>query len=92
MEMFMLWEDETRKAPPEGKQWFSVPVEFVRDCIFEVAAETAEEARKLVEEKCCIAGSKVFTKLPKGHVVWTISLTPETRIGEIMLADEYDPM
>ena len=87
----MIWE-EPRSKPPEGKQWFSVPVEFVREAIFEVAAESAEEARKMVEEKVIIGCADIHVDIPKGFVAWCSSLLSEIKIGEIMLAEERDPM
>ena len=87
----MLWE-EPRSAPPEGKQWYSVPVEFVREAIYEVAANSEEEAKQLVLEQCHISSSETWSDLPKGHVVWTVDVLSEKRFGEIMLAEERDPM
>ena len=79
-----------RNPAPEGKQWFNVETTFIRKGYFDVVAENAEEAKKLVEEECFIEPSKISTRIPLDQIEWDFPLIFDMELGDVKEVPEGD--
>ena len=66
------------------KQRFLVYTEYVFDGIFDVVAESKEEARQKVLQNCgLVIGGKIHSTLPDDEINWAFDKHPHTRIDRI---------
>lgn len=71
------------------KQRFLVYTEYVFDGIFDVVAESKEEARQKVLQNCgLIMGGSIHSTLPDEEINWFFSTHPEVRMGRITVQEE----
>ena len=71
------------------KQRFLVYTEYVFDGIFDVVAESKEEARQKVLQNCgLVMGDSVHSILPDEEINWAFSTHPEVRTGQITVQEE----
>ena len=66
------------------KQRFLVYTEYVFDGVFDVVAESKEEARQKVLQNCGLAmGGSIHSTLPDNGISWAFNKHPNTRIDRI---------
>lgn len=71
------------------KQRFLVYTEYVFDGVFDVVAESKEEARQKVLQNCgLVMGGTIHSTLPDDEVNWAFSTSPEVRTGRITIQKE----
>ena len=71
------------------KQRFLVYTEYVFDGVFDVVAESKEEARQKVLQNCgLVMGGSIHSTLPDDEVNWAFSTSPEVRTGRITIQKE----
>ena len=71
------------------KQRFLVYTEYVFDGVFDVAAESKEEARQKVLQNCgLVMGGSIHSILPDDEVNWVFSAHPDVRTGRITVQEE----
>ena len=62
------------------KQRFLVYTQYVFDGVFDVAAESKEEARQKVLQNCgLVMGGSIHSILPDDEVNWVFSAHPDVR-------------
>ena len=67
------------------KQRFLVYTEYVFDGVFDVVAESIEEARQKVLQHCeLVMGGSIHSTLPDEEVNWAFNRHPNKRISRIM--------
>ena len=70
------------------KQRFLIYTEYVFDGIFDVVAESKEEARQKVLQHCgLVMGGSVHSILPDEEINWAFSTHPEVRTGQITVQE-----
>ena len=72
---------------PQTQQRFSVETTFIRKGTFEVYAENEEQAKQIVETKCGVEPSKIYTSLPLDDVGWEFELA-DMIVGEAKQLEE----
>ena len=71
------------------KQRFLVYTEYIFDGVFDVVAESKEEARQKVLQHCgLVMGGSIHSTLPDDEVNWAFSTSPEVRTGRITIQKE----
>ena len=71
------------------KQRFLVYTEYVFDGVFDVVAESIEEARQKVLQHCgLVMGGSIHSTLPDEEVNWAFSTHPGVRTGRITVQDK----
>lgn len=71
------------------KQRFLVYTEYVFDGVFDVVAESKEEARYKVLQDCgLVMGGSIHSTLPDEEINWAFSTHPEVRMGRITIQEE----
>ena len=66
------------------KQRFLVYTEYVFDGVFDVVAESKEEARQKVLQNCgLVMGGSIHSILPDGEVNWAFDIHPDKKIDRI---------
>ena len=71
------------------KQRFLVYTQYVFDGVFDVVAESKEEARQKVLQSCgLVMGSSIHSTLPDDEINWAFSTHPEVRTGRITVQEE----
>ena len=64
------------------KQRFLVYTEYVFDGVFDVVAESKEEARQKVLQNCgLVMGGSIHSTLPDDEINWVLGLTPNNEIN-----------
>lgn len=66
------------------KQRFLVYTEYVFDGVFDVVAESIEEARQKVLQHCgLVMGGSIHSTLPDNEINWAFDRHPNTKIDRI---------
>ena len=72
------------------KQRFLVYTEYVFDGVFDVAAESKEEARQKVLQNCgLVMGGSIHSLLPDDEVNWVFSAHPDVRTAWTTIQEEH---
>ena len=67
------------------KQIYRIRTQYIFEGVFEVLAESREEARQKVLQDCgLVMGGNIYGTLPDEEVNWAFDIHPEKRIGEIV--------
>ena len=68
---------------------YRVRTQYVFEGVFEVVAESREEARQKVIQDCgLVMGGNVHSILPDEEINWAFSTHPEVRTGQITVQEE----
>jgi len=68
---------------------YRVRTQYVFEGLFEVVAESREEARQKVIQDCgLVMGGNVHSILPDEEINWAFSTHPEVRTGQITVQEE----
>ena len=71
------------------KQRFLVYTEYVFDGVFDVVAESKEEARQKVLQNCgLVMGGNIHSTLPDEEVSWAFSTHPKVKTTRIIIQKE----
>ena len=71
------------------KRVYRVRTQYVSEGVFEVVAESEEEARQKVIQDCgLVMGGNVHSTLPDEEINWAFSMHPEVRTGRITTQEE----
>ena len=71
------------------KRIYRVRTQYVFEGVFEVVAESEEEARQKVIQDCgLVMGGNVHSTLPDEEINWAFSMHPEVRTGRITTQEE----
>ena len=66
------------------KQIYRIRTQYIFEGVFEVSAESREEARQKVLQDCgLVMGGNIYSTLPDEEVNWAFDIHSEKRIGEI---------
>ena len=65
---------------------YRVRTQYVFEGVFEVVAESKEEARQKVLQNCrLVIGGSIHSTLPDEKINWTFSTHPEVKTGRITI-------
>lgn len=71
------------------KKIYRVRTQYAFEGVFEVVAESREEARQKVIQNCgLVMGGNIHRTLPDEEVNWAFSTHPEVRTGRIIIQEE----
>ena len=71
------------------KRIYRVRTQYVFEGVFEVVAESREDARQKVIQDCgMVMGGNVHSTLSDEEVNWTFSTHPDVRTGRITVKDK----
>ena len=71
------------------KRVYRVRTQYIFEGVFEVVAESKEEARLIVRQNCgLIMGGNIHSTLPDEKVNWAFSTHPEVRTGRITIQEK----
>ena len=71
------------------KKVYRVRTQYIFEGVFEVVAESREEARQKVIQNCgLVMGGNIHSTLPDEEVNWAFSTHPEVRMGRIIVQEE----
>jgi len=71
------------------KRIYRVRTQYIFEGVFEVVAESREEARKKVIQDCgMVMGGNVHSTLPDEEINWAFSTHPDVRTGRITVQEE----
>ena len=71
------------------KRVYRVRTQYIFEGVFEVVAESREEARQKVIQDCgMVMGRNVHSTLPDEEINWAFSTHPEVRTGRITVQEE----
>lgn len=71
------------------KRVYRVRTQYIFEGVFEVVAESKEEARQIVRQNCgLIMGGNIHSTLPDEKVNWAFSTHPEVRTGRITIQEK----
>ena len=71
------------------KKVYRVRTQYVFEGVFEVVAESREDARQKVIQGCgMVMGGNVHSTLPDEEINWVFSTHPEVRTGRTTIQEE----
>ncbi|GAD08389.1 Uncharacterised protein [Porphyromonas crevioricanis] len=71
------------------KKVYRVRTQYIFEGVFEVVAESREEARQKVIQDCgMVMGGNIHSTLPDEEVNWAFSTHPEVSTGQITVQEE----
>ena len=71
------------------KKVYRVRTQYVFEGVFDVVAESREEARQKVLQNCgLVMGGSIHSTLPDNEINWAFSTHPEVRMGRITVQEE----
>ena len=71
------------------KKVYRVRTQYIFEGVFEVVAESREDARQKVIQNCgLVMGGNIHSTLPDEEVNWAFSTHPEVRTGRITVQKE----
>ena len=71
------------------KRIYRVRTRYIFEGVFEVSAESREEARQKVIQDCgMVMGGNVHSTLPDEGINWAFSTHPEVRTGRITIHEK----
>jgi len=71
------------------KEVYRVRTQYIFEGVFDVVAESKEDARQKVLQNCgLVMGGNIHSTLPDEEVNWTFSAHSEVRTGRITIQEE----
>lgn len=71
------------------KRVYRVRTQYIFEGVFEVVAESREDARQKVILNCgLVMGGNIHSTLPDEEVNWAFSTHPDVRMGRITIQEE----
>lgn len=71
------------------KKFYRVRTQYVFEGVFDVVAESKEDARQKVIQNCgMVMGGNIHSTLPDNEINWAFSTHPEVRMGRITVQEE----
>ena len=71
------------------KKDYRVRTQYIFEGVFDVVAESREEARQKVLQDCgLVMGRSIHCTLPDKEINWAFSTHPEVRTGRIIVQEE----
>ena len=71
------------------KRVYRVRTQYIFEGVFEVVAESKEEARQKVRQNCgLVMGGNIHSTLPDEEVNWAFSTHPDVKTGRITIQEE----
>ena len=71
------------------KRVYRVRTQYIFEGVFEVVAESREDARQKVIQNCgLVMGGSIHSTLPDEEINWAFSTHPEVRTGRITIQEE----
>lgn len=71
------------------KRVYRVRTQCIFEGVFEVVAESKEEARQKVRQNCgLVMGGNIHSSLPDEEVNWAFSTHPDVKTGQITIQEE----
>lgn len=71
------------------KKVYRVRTQYVFEGVFEVVAESKEEAQQKVRQNCgLVMGGNIHSTLPDEEVNWAFSTHPDVKTGQITIQEE----
>ena len=71
------------------KKVYRVRTQYIFEGVFEVVAESKEEARQKVRQNCgLVMGGNIYSTLPDEEVNWAFSTHPDVKTGQITIQEE----
>ena len=71
------------------KRVYRVRTRYIFEGVFDMVAESKEEARQKVLQNCgLVMGGSIHSTLPDDEINWTFSTHPEVRTGRITIQEE----
>lgn len=71
------------------KKVYRVRTQYIFEGVFEVVAESREDARQKVIQNCgLVMGGNIHSTLPDEEVNWAFSTHPDVRTGRITVQEE----
>ena len=71
------------------KRIYRIRTQYIFEGVFEVLAESREEARQKVLQDCgLVMGGNIYSTLPDEEVNWAFSTHPDVRMGRITVQEE----
>lgn len=68
---------------------YRVRTQYIFEGVFEVVAESKEDARQKVLQNCgLVMGGSIHSTLPDDEINWAFSTHPEVRTGRIIVQEE----
>ena len=72
------------------KKFYRVRTQYVFEGVFDVVADSKEEARQKVLQNCgLVMGESVHSTLPDDEINWAFDKHPNKRIDRIMKVQKY---
>ena len=74
------------------KKFYRVRTQYVFEGVFEVVAESKEDARQKVLQDCgLVMGGSIHSTLPDDEINWAFDRHPYKRIDRITKVQKYPP-
>ena len=71
------------------KKVYRVRTQYIFEGVFDVVAESKEEARQKVLQNCgLVMGGSIHSTLPDDEINWAFDRHPEVRAGRIIVQEE----
>ena len=71
------------------KKFYRVRTQYIFEGVFDVVAESKEDARQKVIQNCgMVMGGNIHSTLPDNEINWAFSTHPEVRMGRITVQEE----
>ena len=72
------------------KKFYRVRTQYIFDGVFNVIAESKEDARQKVLQNCgLVMGGNIHSTLPEDEINWAFDRHPNKRIDRIMKVQKY---
>ena len=71
------------------KRGYRIRTQYISEGVFEVVAESREEARQKVIQDCgLVMGGNVHSTLPEEEINWAFSTHPDVKTGRITIQEK----
>lgn len=71
------------------KTVYRVRTQYIFEGVFEIVAESKEEARQKVRQDCgLVMGGNIHSTLPDEKVNWAFSIHPDVKMGRIIVQEK----
>ena len=71
------------------KRVYRVRTRYIFEGVFEIVAESKEEARQKVRQDCgLVMGGNIHSTLPDEEVNWAFSIHPDVKMGRIIVQEK----
>ena len=71
------------------KTVYRVRTQYIFEGVFEIVAESKEEARQKVWQDCgLVMGGNIHSTLPDEEVNWAFSIHPDVKMGRIIVQEK----